>query len=102
MRDFSLDKPENYSPRDLATYLVEYEFSNPAARFKTHQELIAYYTHVLEKRESAIILQAKADENDDHWHHQKHIEKLAHDGSVSGYFLDRRDSYTAQRAKLLS
>jgi len=101
MRDFSLDKPENYSPRDLATYLVEYEFSNPAARFKTHQELIAYYTHVLEKRESVIILQAKADENDYHWHHQKAIEQAAKTG-ISGYFLDRKDVLTAERAKLLS
>lgn len=56
----------------------------------------------LDKQSTAIELQAKADENDYHWHHQKHIEKLAHDGSVSGYFLDRRDVYTAQRAKLLS
>lgn len=39
----------------------------------------------------SYVTQARIDENDYHWHHQKHIEKLARNGGVSGYFLERKD-----------
>jgi hypothetical protein len=36
------------TPRDLARFIVEYEFSNPAARYKTREQLTQYYTRLIE------------------------------------------------------
>jgi hypothetical protein len=47
-----------------------------------------------------IKLDAKIEENDYHWHHQKHIERRAATSRVSGYFLDRKAELERLRAGL--
>lgn len=37
-----------------------------------------------------LIQQARIDENDYHWHAQRHIESVAKEGKISTYFLDRK------------
>lgn len=42
-------------------------------------------------RDIAIRIEAKIEENDYHWHHQKHITKQAGNGTISMYFIERKE-----------
>ena len=56
------------------------------------RELAAHYA----AKEQEAVLQARIEENDYHWHHQKAIETEAKHGGVSGYFLERKSDLTNQ------
>lgn len=53
---------------------------------KSRQEMLEAIEEYASEREH----QAKIDENDYHWHRQKHIERTARSGRISSYFLDRK------------
>lgn len=43
------------TPRELATYIVDYEFTSPAAKYRSRKDLAAYYTTLIETLVNSAI-----------------------------------------------
>jgi hypothetical protein len=94
MTDTANREDKYLSARELATALVEYEFQSPEARYKSHRELIEYYTQLIKSHDQQIAL----DRDDEELEWINGLINLLGTGAPSGQI----DDYILKRHGILN